>query len=232
MKKIKISGVVVSNDHKRIYDWFGMDCVSPGSISQQLDEAGGDDIEVEINSGGGSVFAGSEIYANIKEYAGKSLVKVMGLAASAASVIAMAGDSVHIAPTAQIMIHNVSTMVEGDYRDLEHEAAVIKNCNTSIANAYRLKTKLPEAELLALMDNETWLDAKQAVEKGFADEVLFDDENKLVASLGQSYVLPEAVINKVRSEIATSKVQEQTNDAKVLRARLSLLNLKGVPHYE
>src|SRR5690606_9335634 len=94
----------------------------------------------EINSPGGDVYAGSEIYTAIKGYKGNTVAKIVGIAASVASVIAMGAKKIMIAPTAQIMIHNVSSRAWGDYRAMEHEAEVLKNFNISIANAYKLKT--------------------------------------------------------------------------------------------
>jgi len=153
-KKINIKGVIIPNDHKWIYDWFEMESTCPNDVSKVIDDANGEDVEIVINSGGGDVFSGSEIYTVLKDYKGNKTVKIVGVAASAASIIAMAGDKVLISPTAQIMIHNVRASGSGDYRDFEHTADVLKNYNKSIANAYRLKTGLSEKELLELMDKE------------------------------------------------------------------------------
>jgi len=206
--KIKIRGVIVSNDYKWIYEWFDMEATSPGDVEKIIEEADGEDLEVEINSGGGEVYAGSEIYTLLKGYKGNVLVSILGIAASAASVIAMAGKTVSISPTAQIMVHNVSSGARGDYRALQHEADVIKNYNKSIANAYMLKTGMKQDELLKLMDDETWLNAQQAKEMGFADEIMFDDQTLLVASLNSSALLPMEVINKVRNLIKNNPESE------------------------
>lgn len=181
-----------------------MEATSPKSVEKQIKKANGEELEVYINSPGGYVDAGSEIYTMMMEYAGNKVVKIVGVAASAASVIAMAGDKIVISPTAQIMIHNVSSMAWGDYRTLQHEAEVIKNYNTSIANAYILKTGLSKDELLGMMDDETWLTAQQAVEKKFADEIMFDDvsQPKLVANARVSQMIPLEVIDKMRNELA------------------------------
>lgn len=137
MKVIPIKGTIVSNNDSWIYDWFGWDYTAPKNVV--LPETG-EDIEVHINSGGGDVYAGSEIYTALRSYSGKVVVKIVGIAASAASVIAMAGDEVEISPTAQIMIHNVSSNVSGDHNALLHEAEVLEGFNKSIANAYIYKT--------------------------------------------------------------------------------------------
>jgi ATP-dependent protease ClpP protease subunit len=201
--KIKIKGVIIPNDYKWIYDWFEVDSTCPKDIEDQLEKANGEDLEIEINSGGGDVYSGSEIYTIIKAYSGKTIGKIMGLAASAASVIAMACNKLIISPTAQIMIHNVSSYASGDYRDLQHEADVLKNYNTSIANAYILKTGMTKDELLELMDQESWFTAQQALEKKFVDEIMFVDANapKLVASVKGVQLIPLNVINKMRNEL-------------------------------
>lgn len=231
-KKINIKGPIVSNSDAWIYEWFGIEATSPQKVNDALEKANGEDIEVEINSGGGSVFAGSEIYTALKDYKGYVTVKIVGLAASAASVIAMAGDKVMMSPTAQIMIHNVSTYTSGDYRDMEHSAEVLKSANNTIANAYRLKTGKTQEELLTLMDNETWMTAQKAKELGFIDEIMFE-EQQLVANYSYSGLLPPEVINKVRNMIKDPNVD---NSSDILmqktQAQLNLLKLKGDVYHE
>lgn len=196
--KIDIKGPIVSNDDLWIYEWFEIDATSPGMVHDALKEANGSDVEVHINSGGGSVFDGSEIYTALKDYEGNVTVKIVGLAASAASVIAMAGDKVLMSPTSQMMIHNASVLAAGDYRDMEHTAEVLKNVNKTIANAYRIKSGLSDEELLELMNKETWFTPQQALDKGLIDEIMFDQNYQLVASFN-SGVLPREVIEKVKN---------------------------------
>ncbi|MCO5388869.1 MAG: Clp protease ClpP [Desulfosporosinus sp.] len=118
---------------------------------------------VELNSPGGDVkTAASGIYANLKNYKGSVTVQIVGLAASAASVIAMAGDPVLMSITAQIMIHNVSTIARGDHRVMDHQAEVLRINNESIASAYHCKTGIKLSKLLEMMDHETWLNANEA----------------------------------------------------------------------
>src|SRR5690554_6323806 len=133
-KKINIKGPIIQSSHQWIYDWLGMEATSPKSVSDLIEQANGEDLEVEINSGGGSVFAGSEIYTALKSYNGNVTVKIVGLAASAASVIAMAGKKIMMSPTAQMMIHNVSSYSAGDHNDMEHTAEILKNADKTIAN--------------------------------------------------------------------------------------------------
>jgi ATP-dependent protease ClpP protease subunit len=202
-RRIHVKGVIVPDDDQWIYDWLGMEATSPKMINEQLEESNGESIEVIINSGGGSVFAGSEIYTMLKDYKGDVVVKIVGLAASAASVIAMAGKKVLISPTAQIMIHNASALVFGDYRDLQHGSDWLKNVNASIANAYILKSGMTQEQLFELMDKETWFNAQQALEFKLVDEIMFDDQNatKLIASANSSHMLPQVVIDKLRNEL-------------------------------
>ena len=227
--KVNIKGPIISNSDAWIYEWFGIEATSPNSVNKVLEKANGEDIEVEINSGGGSVFAGSEIYTALKSYKGNVVVKIVGLAASAASVIAMAGNKVMMSPTAQIMIHNVSSRASGDYRDMEHTAEVLRNANDTIANAYRIKTGKTQEELLALMDKETWMTADKAKELGFVDEIMFESDSQLVASTDYSGMLPPEVINKIRNTLKNPNI-DMNNDSDILlqKAKLNLLKLKGV----
>nr|WP_167279577.1 head maturation protease, ClpP-related [Paenibacillus lupini] len=239
-KTVNIKGVIVGDDEKWIYDWFEIAATSPGDVQRELNDANGEAVDVFINSGGGSVFAGSEIYSLIKAYRGKTIGKIVGLAASAASVGAMGCDTVQISPTAQIMIHNVWSYSSGDYRDMQHTSDVLKNMNTSIANAYRLKTNLEEQELLDMMDKETWLSAQQALEKGFADEIMFDSEKKLAASTGGfAGLLPPEVMEKMRAHlkaggapapVASVVAEPQVDEMKQRQyaAKLNLLKLRSV----
>ena len=223
-----MKGVIIPNEDKWIYEWFEIENTTPNDVLNAL-PTDNSPVEVVINSGGGDVFSGSEIYTTLKDYPGTVTVKIVGIAASAASVIAMAGDRVLISPTAQIMIHNVASVAQGDYRVMKHEAEVLKNYNKSIANAYMLKTGLSQEELLNLMDKETWLNAQQAKEKGFVDEIMFDEGNRLVASV-QVGVLPQNVINKMRNMknelMQKSKTNQDDNEIKLAKARLKLKTLE------
>ena len=196
MKVIPIKGTIVSNNDSWIYDWFGWDYTAPKNVV--LPETG-EDIEVHINSGGGDVYAGSEIYTALRSYSGKVVVKIVGIAASAASVIAMAGDEVEISPTAQIMIHNVSSNVSGDHNALLHEAEVLEGFNKSIANAYIYKTGKALDDLLSLMNKTTWFDAESAVNQGFADKIMFAEEIAPTFAASETPMIPHDFIDKMKS---------------------------------
>ncbi|EAC3673324.1 Clp protease ClpP [Listeria monocytogenes] len=221
MKRIDVKGVIISNDDKWIYDYFEMDSVSPNDISEGLKDTV-EPVEVVINSGGGNVYAGSEIYSTLKDYEGDVTVKIVGLAASAASVIAMAGSTVKIAPTAQLMIHNVSSMGSGDFRDFQHQSGVLENYNKSIASAYMLKSGKEESEVLEFMNNETWFTAEQAKGHGFVDEIMFAEQAPKLAASITSTMLPESVINKIRN---SKTVETGWHEAKGLLTKDDVQNM-------
>lgn len=223
IKKINVKGDIIQNDRKWIYDWLEMDATCPGDISKVLDSANGEDIEVNINSGGGDIFAGSEIYTLLRSYSGKVNINIVGLAASAASVISMAGES-KISPTALFMIHNVSSGVSGDHNAMEKQAAVLKEADKSIANAYKQKTGLSDKELLELMDNETWMSAEKAVKLKFVDGVMFDDVAQPVLYNSTS-IIKDDVINKIKNLV--KKPSEKENRSDFLLAQINLEKLKG-----
>mgnify|MGYP001541489105 CR=1 FL=1 len=133
-------------------------------------------ITVWINSPGGDVFAAAQIYNMLRDYKGSVTVKIDGIAASAASVIAMAGDTVCVSPVAMMMIHNPATMAMGEAKDMQKAIAMLNEVKESILNAYEFKTGLTRARLSHMMDDETWFNAKKAVELGFADKILFDSD--------------------------------------------------------
>lgn len=227
MTKIHIKGTIISDRVQKIYDWVGIQAMSPSKVINSL-PSNNTNVEVVINSGGGDVFAGSEIYTALKEYQGEVTVKVVGLAASAASVIAMAGDKVLISPTAQMMIHNVSTSVGGDYRTFEHTAEVLKSANQSIASAYIMKTGKSDDEVKTLMDAETWFNAKSAIEHGFADEEMFVEnaEPTLIADYGGMFLNDDA-IERIMAVIEPPSNPESQVNNELLQTQLNLLKLKG-----
>lgn len=156
--------------------WYG-DEVTPQLFKDELNAESGD-ITVWINSPGGDVFAAAQIYNMLRDYKGHVTVKIDGLAASAASVIAVAGDTVLVSPVAMMMIHNPATMAMGNAKDMEAAIAMLNEVKESILNAYVDKTGLSRNKLSKMMDDETWFNAKKAVELGFADKVLFDKEKE------------------------------------------------------
>lgn len=207
--KININGYIVPNEYKEVYDWYGYDSCCPNDIKIAKAGAPGESLEVTIGTCyGGSIFAGSEIGAEIGSHSAGAVIDITGLAASAASVIAMYAHS-RMAPTAMLMVHNVSSVAEGDYHAMDKESDVLRQCNKSIAAAYVMKTGMSEDEALKLMDKESWLTAQQAKEKGLVDEVMFAaiDPSQLVASIGPG-MLPKAVVEKTIEMLRNQKPLE------------------------
>lgn len=172
---IDVKGEVVPSGNEWLYSWYGIQATSPNQVTRALKNANGQPVTIKINSGGGDVFAGCEIYNELKNYSGEVIIEIHGLCASIASVIAMAGKC-KMSPLGEIMIHNVSTSTSGDYRDMEHSVEVLKKANKTVANAYILKTGMSEEEAYNLMDKETWLTADEALELGLIDEIMYSDE--------------------------------------------------------
>jgi len=165
---LRLDGVIAAES------WWG-DEVTPAMFRQEL-EAHPGDIEVYINSPGGDVFAGSQIYTMLMEHKGNVTVKIEGIACSAASVIAMAGTQVLIAPTAYMMIHCASSWPYGNKHELRHEADVLDEIDKGIREAYHLKTGIRDSKLAEMMDDETWLSSRTALELGFVDGIMSRDD--------------------------------------------------------
>ena len=171
--------------------------ITPQDFRSELEAEEGD-ITVWINSPGGNVFAAAEIYTMLKEYVGTVTVKIASLAASAASVVAVAGDQVQMSPTAILMVHDPMTFAMGNTKDMERAIITLNEVKECIINAYMAKTGLRHNKIAELMSNETWMNAKKAVEYGFADVVLFEDANKTDAN-------PENDPNEDDQEFSTQK---------------------------
>ena len=161
---LELSGTIAEDS------WFDDD-VTPQLFKDELN-AGSGDITVWINSPGGDCVAAAQIYNMLSNYKGKVTVKIDGIAASAASVIAMAGDTVLVSPVSMLMIHNPATMAWGDHAEMQKAMDMLSEVKESIINAYVLKTGLSRPKLSHLMDAETWMDANKAVELGFADDIM------------------------------------------------------------
>lgn len=206
--KVEIKGEIIPNAYKWIYSAFNIDSFCPKDLKIEDEN---ETLDIEINSFGGSVYAGIEIYNKLKKHKGQVNITVVGVAMSSASVITMAGDNITMGATSQMMIHNVSAYQEGDYRDMNHASDYLKKWNESLANAYVYRTKMDKQEILKMMDKETFLTAQECIELGFADSII-EEEMQLVANYGV-HTIPYQIINKMMRE----KEQEELN----------LLKLKG-----
>ena len=211
MGKIDIKGYIVSNDDREFYDFYGMTCTYPKMVQDAITNDEDEEITLNIASNGGDVFAASEIYTMLRDSGKRIVVNIQGLAASAASVISMAGNTVRISPTAHIMIHKASSGFVGNSDDMEHQSVVLNSIDESIALAYEMKTGLKQSELLELMAKETWLNAKTSVDKGFADEIMFFEEQIMVTNA--VHQMPsKSAINKFKNMITkpkTNSLREQ-----------------------
>ena len=156
---------------------FWGDEITPQMFRDELYAEEGD-ITLWVNSPGGNVFAAAEIYTMLRDYPGRVTVRIASIAASAASVVAMSGNPVQMSPTALIMIHDPSTIAMGNAKDMEKAITTLNEVKESIINAYAFKTGLTRNRISKLMSDETWLNAKKAVELGFADEILFESKKK------------------------------------------------------
>lgn len=165
--ELVIDGVIAAES------WFEDD-VTPQMFRDELSKVEGDFV-LWLNSPGGDCIAASQIYTMLWEHPGNVTVRIDGIAASAASVIAMAGNKVYMAPTALMMIHNPSTFAFGDHNEMEKAGQMLAEVKQSIINAYHLRTGLSEVQLGHMMEDETWMNAKRAIELGFADGMLTDE---------------------------------------------------------
>lgn len=155
-----------------LYDEIGPFGVSAAAFRERVNEADGRDIVLRINSPGGDVFDGVAMYNDLVEYRGRVAVEVVGVAASAASIIAMAGDTIEIAENAFFMIHNAWAVGVGDHTVMEELAAVLDRVDQALAATYGRRTGIDEGEIAAMMDAETWFSGGEAVDRGFADALI------------------------------------------------------------
>ncbi len=212
--------------------WYG-DEVTPKLFKDEL-SAGTGPISVWINSPGGDVFAAAQIYNMLMDYPYDVTVKIDGLAASAASVIAMAGTTVEMSPVAMMMIHNPATVAIGDSEEMKKAIKMLDEVKESIMNAYEIKSGQSRDKISKLMDAESWFNAKKAVELGFADKILFADGQEENDSdgvaIGDEMTAPvmfsrQAVTNSMLSKlIPPKKPAEKRTPADQLEKRLSLLS--------
>lgn len=180
MAVLTINGDIVTNDYGPMYDYYGWDAVWPAKVREAIDsKSEGEKLIVQINSPGGLVTAGQEIYSMLRERNDVE-IQITGMACSSASIIAMAGPC-YMSEPAMMMIHNVSSYADGDYHEMERTAETLKEINKALANAYVTKTGKDLKEVLKMMDSETWIPAKEAIEQGFADGYIPREDNAVNA---------------------------------------------------
>lgn len=190
---LTLSGVIAEES------WFD-DEVTPKIFRDEL-MSGEGDITVWINSPGGDCIAAAQIYNMLLEYKGNVTIKIDGIAASAASVVAMAGNKVIMSPVSMLMIHNPMTIAAGDTTEMKKAISMLTEVKESIINAYELKTGMGRDKIAKLMDAETWMDANKAVELGFADETLSRESSvKQSAMMYSENVVSRKLWNKISAK--------------------------------
>ncbi|HIV29026.1 MAG TPA: Clp protease ClpP [Candidatus Ornithocaccomicrobium faecavium] len=186
--ELHIDGEIVSD-----FDWLGPNGqIIARRFRQRLNQC--KDVVVYINSPGGDVFAAAEIYTALREHKGRVTVKITGIAASAASVIAMAGDEVLMSPVAYMMVHDPWTYAAGNYREMEHQAAILKEIGEGLIAAYTAKTGKTRDEIAAMLAAETYMNAQKCVDEGFADGILYE----LPAAAPEGEPLPSSMMQANR----------------------------------
>ena len=207
--------------------WFDDD-VTPQLFKDELMSSSGN-ITVWINSPGGDCVAAAQIYNMLMDYKGDVTVKIDGIAASAASVIAMAGTKVLVSPVSMLMIHNPMTAAFGNSEEMQKAIEMLSSVKDSIINAYEIKTGLSRAKLSHLMDAETWMDANKAVELGFADEIMqrsTETENTAAPTVSMLYSKANVVnslMEKIAAKCAIQPKAETKHRADDLMERLNLI---------
>ena len=203
------------------------DKVTPGLFRDELFSGEGD-ITIWLNSPGGDCVAASQIYAMLMDYKGNVTVKIDGIAASAASVVAMAGTKVLMAPTALMMVHNPLTVAIGDSEELQKAMEMLAEVKESIINAYQIKTNQSRAKISHWMDAETWMNANKAIELGFADGILEDEKRKPSEDVTFAFSR-RAVTNSLLGKVIPKVIPKQTElqqgiPIESLEKRLSLIS--------
>lgn len=225
--RINVYGVIIPNDYKWYFDYWDEDSTCPKDITKALSESDGEEVEVYINSPGGIIEAGSEIYTALREYQGDVKIKIVGQACSAASIIAMAGYC-EMSPTALMMVHCASSRARGNHADMEKMAEVLRTADDALANAYVQKTGMSKEEALQMMEVETWLTAEQAKEKGLVDGIMFEEKEPLLMTASNFELPSEEKMNRIKSMI---EKQTSFNESDFLiqktKAQFNLLKMKG-----
>lgn len=227
MAKVNIKGAIIADEDKWIYDYFGINATCPADIHAAISEAAGEDLDVEISSGGGDVIAGNEIYTALRMYKGNVTCMIVGMAASAASYIATARKCV-MTPVGLYMIHNASGSASGDYHALDKGSEILQTVNKAITAAYVEKTSMSQEKILELMDKETWLTADEAVAYGFVDAIIENQENKTanqsigffngknpIAIYNSTQILDRETIEKTREMLKPLDKVKNTTPEKV-----------------
>lgn len=227
MKIIDIKGEIVSDDDAWFYEWLGIVHTNPESVKSALEKADGEDVILNISSPGGVVIAGTEIYQMLKEYKGKITAHVT-TAMSAATVIACAADTVRISKVGIYMIHNTQSVASGDYRDMDKASEILQTFNEIIRSAYLEKTGMSDEELKKLMDDSTYMSAKEAIEKGFADGYIDTEKQTNVLDIAAGYAMPHERLVELKQMMAEYKeLKAENKPSDVVNTEQSPCNSAG-----
>lgn len=229
--RINIRGVMIPNSYKWYYDFFGEDSTCPKDVQDILDAVKqGDEVEVYINSPGGVIDVGSEIYTLLKTQKENVKIYITGEACSAASIAAMAGYC-EMSPTALMMVHCVSSGVNGNHKAMEHMGEVLRTADKALCTAYMDKAGMSETEALEMMEHETWLTAQQAKEKGLIDKIMFEEQERDAVQMvnGRSFKLPtpeqmEKVKNMLKNNTSESG---DVKDKLLMQTKFNYLKMRG-----
>lgn len=218
---------MIPNDYKLYYDWFGEDSTCPRDVQKVLDAvAVGDEIEVYINSPGGVIDVGSEIYTLLRAQENVKIY-ITGEACSAASIVAMSGYC-EMSPTALMMVHCVSSGARGNHSAMEHMAEVLRTADRALCTAYVAKTGMTEEEVLELMEHETWLTAEQARERGLIDAIMFEEQEVMPLVAGPLFALPgKEQMEKVKRMMEEADESKNESSVFLMQKQLDLLKLRG-----
>lgn len=233
MPKAYVRGSIIPNDYKWVYDWFGMDSTCPNDIQKAIDQAAGQTLDVYINSPGGEISAGSEIYSMLRSY-GKVRNHIVGQACSAASIISMSAWC-DMSPTALMMVHCVSTSGgSGNHTDFEHTAEMLRTADAALCTAYTEKSGMSQEDALAMMEHETWLTAERAMELQLIDQIMYQEESQEPSFItaGQIFLPDSEKMDWLRNMIQLrsqdpEETEEDTRQKQLMNIRLKLLSLKG-----
>lgn len=221
--RVDVKGVIIPNDYKEWYDFWNEDCTCPRDIQEAVDTLPeSEDLDVYINSPGGEIASGSEIYTILRACS-RVKIHITGQAHSAASIIAMAGWS-EMSPTALMMVHCVSTYGAGNHSDFEHTAEVLRSADEALCTAYTAKTGMTKEEALEMMEHETWMTAETAKERGLVDAVMFENaaDAPMAAAEGLFRLPTKEQLAQLRNEKRKKETQKET---RLAQTKLDFLKL-------
>ena len=221
MARVDVRGPIVPNEYKEWYEFWGEDCTVPKDIQAAVDALpDGEDLDVYINSPGGEIASGSEIYTILRG-CDRTKIHVVGQAHSAASIVAMSGWS-EMAPTALMMVHCVSTYAGGNHADMEHAAEVLRTADEALCTAYTEKSGMTKEQALEMMEHETWLTAEKAKELGLIDGIMFEEPAQVsMVALDGGFRLP----TKEQMDAMRREKDKENSKNKQIQAQLELLKL-------